>query len=162
MTETDPVETAWRIHAVLVDWTGKVDAKAGFALALESAAAVIAFPDSGHRPGELDGVLPVTLFWVGAALLGLSALASMSVVSPRLRSSAGRDLENHFLYFGDLRTWEPDRLAAQLRRTSPLESLTHQLVIMSQILWTKNRRVRQSLALAVTGWTSVVLAWLLG
>ncbi|WP_306337683.1 Pycsar system effector family protein [Streptomyces sp. KL118A] len=162
MAETDPVETAWRIHAVLIDWTGKVDAKAGFALALESAVAVIAFSGSDHSPTDLDGVLPMVLFWLGAAVLGLSAIASMSVISPRLGRRAGPPRENHFLYFGDLRHWAPERLTEKLSQTSPLDALTHQLVIMSQILWIKSRRVQQSLALAIVGWTFVVLAWLLG
>lgn len=41
------LETAWRIHAGLGEWTSKVDAKASFALALESAgvATVIALSD---------------------------------------------------------------------------------------------------------------------
>ncbi|MET8685279.1 Pycsar system effector family protein [Streptomyces sp. NPDC004732] len=162
MAETDPVETAWRIHAVLIDWTGKVDAKAGFALALESAVAVIAFSGSDDRLAELDGVLSLILFWLGAALLGLSAIASMSAISPRLGRRAGPHRENHFLYYGDLRHWAPERLAEKLGQTSPLDALTHQLVVMSQVLWIKSRRVQQSLALAVVGWAFVVLAWLLG
>ena len=36
-TDKDTLDTAWRIHGALVDWTGKVDAKASFAFALESA-----------------------------------------------------------------------------------------------------------------------------
>ncbi|MEU7581634.1 Pycsar system effector family protein [Streptomyces sp. NPDC041068] len=163
MAETDPVETAWRIHGVLVEWTGKVDAKASFALTLESAAlgAVLALSGSGHRLTELDDALPRTLFWLGASLLGLSALASVSVVAPRLRSGPGHSRENHFVYFGDLRCWESERPAERLRQTSPLESLTHQLVTMSQVVWVKNKRIRQSLTLAVIGSVSIVLAWLL-
>ena len=32
----DATDTAWRIHGALVDWTGKVDTKASFALTIES------------------------------------------------------------------------------------------------------------------------------
>ncbi|PSM37822.1 hypothetical protein C6Y14_40030 [Streptomyces dioscori] len=164
MAETDPVETAWRVHTVLTDWAGKVDAKAAFALTLESAAlgALIAVSGPGHRLGELDSTLPKVLFWLGVALLGLAALAAVSVVSPRLRSEPGLDRENHFIYFGDLRHWDPQHLAERLGQVSPLESLTRQLVTMSQVVWVKHQRVRQSLMLAIAGSASVVLAWLLG
>ncbi|MCT9080107.1 Pycsar system effector family protein [Streptomyces fulvoviolaceus] len=164
MAERDAVETAWRIHAALADQTGKVDAKAGFALTLESAAlgAVIAFSGSGRRLGQLDGGAAPVLFWLGAVLLGLSALASVSVVSPRLGTERGHDRERHFVFMGDLRHWDPQRLAEKLADTSVLDSLTRQLVSMSQIAWVKHRRVRQSLVLAVGGAVSIVLAWLLG
>lgn len=32
------LDTAWRIHGALVDWTGKVDSKASFTVGVESAA----------------------------------------------------------------------------------------------------------------------------
>ncbi|GAA3295931.1 Pycsar system effector family protein [Streptomyces cinereospinus] len=162
--ETDAVETAWRIHAALVDWTGKVDAKAGFALTLESAAlgAIVAFSGSRYRLGELHGTVPTVLFWAGAALLGLAALAAVSVVSPRLATARGHDWRQNFVYFGDLRHWEPDRLAEKLADTSALAPLSRQLVVMSRVVWAKQLRVRQSLLLAVAGVLAVVLAWLLG
>jgi hypothetical protein len=164
MAETDPVETAWRIHTALVDWTGKVDAKAGFALTLESAVigAIVAFSKADHHPVQADGTAPRMLFWLGAALLGASAVASVSVVSPRLRAGERQDRREHFVYFGDLRHWEPERLSEALRTTSPLTALSHQLVDMSEIAWTKHRRVRQSLVLAMAGVLVIALAWLLG
>ncbi|GAA2273562.1 hypothetical protein GCM10010145_44980 [Streptomyces ruber] len=164
MTETDPVETAWRIHAALADWTGKVDAKAGFALTLESAllGAVVALSGPGHRPGRLEGTAPAVLFWSGVALLALAALASVSVVSPRLQPRHERDADQHFVYFGDVRHWDPEHLAEKLTTTSPLMSLACQLVEMSRIAWAKHQRVRQSLVLAVAGVIVTALAWLLG
>ncbi|MFI9614086.1 Pycsar system effector family protein [Streptomyces sp. NPDC052023] len=162
--ERDAVETAWRIHATLTDWTGKVDAKAVFALTLESAAlgAVIAFSGSRYSLGELDGTFAQVLFWLGAGLLGLAALAAVSVVSPRLGTAQGHDWRQNFVYFGDLRHWEPERLAEKLADTSPLAPLSRQLVDMSRVIWAKQQRVRQSLLLAVAGVVVVVLAWLLG
>ncbi|GAP51901.1 Pycsar system effector family protein [Streptomyces azureus] len=164
MAETDPVETAWRIHAALADWTGRVDAKAGFALTLESAVlgALVALSGSGHHLGQVHGTVPRLLLWLGVALLGLAALASVSVVSPRLRSQPGHDPNQHFVYFGDLRHWDPEHLTEKLTTTSPLPSLTRQLVDMSQIAWAKHQRVRQSLVLAVAGVAVTALAWLLG
>lgn len=164
MTQTNPVETAWRIHAALADWTGKVDVKAGFALTLESAAlgVIVALAKADHHPAQVDGVAPRILFWLGAALLGVAAIASVSVVSPRLRAGQPRDPREHFVYFGDLRHWDPERLAETLTTTSPLNALTSQLVDMSEIVWAKHRRVRQSLLLAVAGILLTALAWLLG
>ncbi|MFI9328086.1 Pycsar system effector family protein [Kitasatospora sp. NPDC052868] len=165
MAETDPVETAWKIHASLQDWTGKVDAKAAFALTLESAAigALTAFFGTGNQPERLTGVFPKTVFWLGIALLALSALAAVSVVSPRLRSKGGGDdWREHFVYFGHLRHWEPARLAEKLSATPPLETLSRQLVVMSEIAWKKHRRVQQSLQFAVAGVAAVGLAWIVG
>src|SRR5829696_4610104 len=84
------VETVWKIHAALVDWTGKVDTKASFALALESAviAAIISLTGSGRRLSGLSGFWPLLGFWVGSLCLLLAALAAASVVAPRLRASA--------------------------------------------------------------------------
>ncbi|MFI9154871.1 Pycsar system effector family protein [Streptomyces sp. NPDC053367] len=163
MAETDAVETAWRIHSALADWTGKVDAKAGFALTLESAAlgAMVAFAKADHHPAQAADTAPRLLFWLGAVLLGVAALASVSVVSPRLRTRRPHDWREHFVFFGDLRHWEPARLAETLTTTSPLNSLTRQLVDMSEIAWAKHRRVRQSLVLAVAGVLVTALAWLL-
>jgi hypothetical protein len=51
------VETAWRIHTELGNWTAKVDAKASFALTLESAATagVIALSTNDHVLANLHG-----------------------------------------------------------------------------------------------------------
>src|SRR3712207_62647 len=37
VSQQDPVDTAWRIHGAIADWTGKVDTKASFVLTIESA-----------------------------------------------------------------------------------------------------------------------------
>jgi hypothetical protein len=158
LSGTDPVDTAWRIHASLSESTGRVDAKASFAVSLESAvlAALIALY-RGDVPG---GTAAKVLFWIGALALALSALAAVSVVSPRLGSKDSGNWRDHFLYFGDLRHWNADDLSRKLRDTSALSSLTRQLVVMSEIAWIKHRRVQQSLVLAVIGSGLAALSWM--
>ncbi|MFJ8669757.1 hypothetical protein [Streptomyces sp. NPDC093600] len=57
MSASDPRETAWRIHAALGEWTARVDAKASFALTLESAAlaGIAALSDKNRLFSNLTG-----------------------------------------------------------------------------------------------------------
>ena len=160
MSGTDPLDTAWRIHASLSESTGRVDAKASFAVSLESAVlAALVVLYRGDEPGNAGAKV---LFWVGGLTLALSALAAVSVVSPRLGSKDSGDWREHFLYFGDLRHWDAAELSQKLAETSALSSLTRQLVVMSEIAWVKHRRVQQSLVLAVIGSGLAALAWVVG
>ena len=148
------VETAWKIHAALVDWTGKVDTKASFALALESAviAAIISLTGSGRRLSGLSGFWPLLGFWVGSLCLLLAALAAASVVAPRLRASATKkEWRDNYIYFGHLRHWSAPDLAKALTKRDLLPVLSRQLVAMSRVAWRKHRRVQASLVLAVIG-----------
>jgi hypothetical protein len=154
MSVPDPVETAWKIHTALSDWTGKVDAKASFALTIESAALAVIVGLSGadHRFGNLRGFWQNAPFWGGVFLLGLSALAAVSVVAPRIRAnSVEPEWADNFIYFGHLKFWQPDQLEQALKDTDPLPALSRQLVVMSRIAWTKHRRVQVSLWLAIAG-----------
>ncbi|MGA5820532.1 Pycsar system effector family protein [Kitasatospora sp. NPDC094028] len=163
MSNEEAVKTAWQIHGSLTEVTGRVDAKASFALTIESAAlgAIVALSGTGTTLGRTSGALAATLFWLGVAVLALAAVAAVSVVVPRGEGKQPSDPPN-FVYYGQLRHWTPDRLATELRDTDPLPVLTRQLVEMSRIIWVKDRRVRQSLLLAVVGCGLVALAGLLG
>lgn len=157
----DPVDTAWRIHQALSDWTGQVDAKASFVLSIESAALAVVVGLSGadHRFGQLRGFWAQLLFWSGVAVLVLALLAAVSVVAPRTRANQLRgEWRSNFIYFGHLRHWRPEELAAQLRRADPLPALTRQLVIMSEIAWQKHRKVQNSFVLAIAGAALIALA----
>jgi hypothetical protein len=70
VTCEEATKTAWQVHSVLAEWTRTVDAKASFALAMESAAlaGVAALSGSGHRLGSVSGALPKTALWTGLAL----------------------------------------------------------------------------------------------
>lgn len=153
-TVQSSTETAWRIHASLADWTGKVDAKAAFALSIESAvlAGTAALSRDGGPLHDVSGAAPTGLLWAGTALLALSVLLSVAAVAPRLKGgpphpggSAG------FVYFGHLRHWDPARLEESIRTGDALPALSRQLVVMSQVAWRKHRLVQASLAAATAG-----------
>ncbi|MFC0005431.1 Pycsar system effector family protein [Micromonospora siamensis] len=161
MTSTDPAETAWKIHAALVDWTGKVDAKASFALTIESAvlAGAVGLSNSGSRFGNLTGVWPLLIFWAGAGLLAVSVVLSVLVVMPRTRNkNVPTEWPSNFIYFGHLQHWSPEPLEQALRDLDPLPMLSRQLVVMSKIACTKHRRVQESFAAALVGAFLLVIA----
>lgn len=153
-SRAEAAKIAWQIHASLHESTRTVDAKASFALAMESAAlaGIAALSGSGRSLDRVTGVAEVIL-WLGVALIGLSAVLAVLVVVPR-HNGQGRSPnpgEDEFLFYGHLRHWTPDDLAQRLARADPLPTLSRQLVVMSAIAWTKHRRVQQSLLLAVIG-----------
>jgi Family of unknown function (DUF5706) len=158
--EVKAVDTAWKIHAAIVDWTGKVDTKASFTLALESAAiaAIVSLSANGRRLSDLTG-WPSAIFWIGLGLVLLGALLSASVVAPRLRSTATKnEWPENFVYFGHLRHWDPEELANKLKEADILPVLSRQLVNMSRVSWTKHRRVQVSLIFGISGAALVFIA----
>lgn len=171
MSRSEPqecaIETAWRIHAVLMDWTGKVDVKAAFALSLQSAVltalaalAVAGSPRALRRPGDAP---VVACYLVGIGLLVASVALSVYVVRPQLdRARARVDWNHGFIYFGHLRHWDPADLAVTLASTGALAVVSQQLVDISRICWRKHRMVQWSLALATLGTLLAVTAGVLG
>ena len=161
MTDHEPVDTAWRIHGAVADWTGKVDAKASFALTIESAvlAGIITLSGSGHRLHGPAGFWPRTMYWVGTSLVILGACLAVLVVAPRLRGGkVSGEAGRNFVYFGHLQHWTPGELEDALQNRDVLPVLTRQLVVMSQIAWTKHIRVKWSLYAASAGSVLVALA----
>ncbi|MFC5801172.1 Pycsar system effector family protein [Streptomyces formicae] len=159
----DPLDTAWRVHGALVEWTGKADSKAAFALTLQSTGlavvAVLVSTQRGLNPS--GGVAAVAFLVIGAALLALGAGFAVAAVSPSLGMGQGGQrpvARDAFLYFGHLRLWDPGELEATLRQTDPLPSLTRQLVVMSSIAWAKHRRVQWSLTCGAAGVVFVVVS----
>ncbi|MCX5215634.1 DUF5706 domain-containing protein [Kitasatospora sp. NBC_00240] len=163
MTTSDPVavETAWKIHAALADWTGKVDAKASFALTVESAVlvAIGAIFNAGDRLRHLTGFWTNGFFWTGVAFIAVAALYAIAVVSPNIRRRAmPTEGSENFVFFGHLKQWKADDLVEALKTKDPLPVLSRQLIVMSEIAWTKHARVRISFILAVVGSALVALA----
>ena len=157
------LDLAWRIHAALVDWTGKVDTKASFAFAIESAI-VLAVVGQTKSPGlyaSLEGI-DRWLYGVGLALILVGILMAASVVTPRLRRRASkREWRENFIYFGHLRHWRPEQLAAHLQSIEdPLPILSRQLVNMSKIAWSKHVLVQISMFAAGLGALSLGLVLL--
>lgn len=149
----DPIDTAWRIHSALIDWTGKVDTKASFALTLESAllVGVITLSSEGRVFHHLSG-WAVVWYVLGLLLLIAAVLCAAWVVRPRLRAAnlQTESIEN-FIYFGHLRHLTPHTVKQQLQGTTLLAVLSKQLVEMSKIAWTKHRLVQLSMSLAPLG-----------
>jgi hypothetical protein len=161
---TSPEETAWKIHSTLVDWTGKVDTKASFALTVESGilVAVTALSGSGRRLGRIDGCA-LWAFYIGVAALAIGALFAISVVSPNLRKAkVTPESQDNFVFFGHVRHWDPAELETALRERDSLPVLARQLVVMSEIAWKKHERVKKSFALAVFGAFLVAMAGIFG
>ena len=164
--DPDAVETAWRIHAANADWTGKVDSKASFALAIESAivAGVVALASDQRRLSELDGFWTRAFFTVGAVALIAALLCVVRVVRHRLRSKSVKgEAPENFIYFGHAQHWAADDLAAALKEYDMLEMLSRQIIDISRIAWMKHRMLQLSMTLTTTGVSLVgVAAWLNG
>jgi Family of unknown function (DUF5706) len=148
-------ESAWRIHEALMDWTGKVDAKATVVLSLESAVVTALAALSGNWPLPAAGRCPTALvlcYWTGVGLLVLSVAISVLVVLPRLgRGASGRRWRDGYVYFGHLRHWETADLVDAMRVHDILPVLARQLIAISRICWRKHRLVQVSIALACGG-----------
>ncbi|MFD7137453.1 Pycsar system effector family protein [Streptomyces sp. NPDC059894] len=160
--QVSAVETAWRIHSALADWTGKVDAKAAFALTVESAAlaltAVLRSSSHADPGGAPPGLSVPALATAGMGLLTVAALLAVLAVVPRMGDERVPRSGPGFIYFGDLRGLAPEELAQILRTTDPLPVLSRQLVVMSKIAWRKHRCTQASLALAAAGLVTAALA----
>jgi hypothetical protein len=161
----DPLETAWKLHSAIADWTGKADSKASFSLTLQATilAALGVLAGTGRVFSDVSSGLALFLLWLGASLLGIGATFAVVAISPNLRKERrGPRRDDDFLYFGHLRAWEPCDLERALREKDPLPALSRQLVVMSEIAWTKHRRVQWSLSLAVAGAVTLALATAIG
>jgi hypothetical protein len=163
-SDKEALDTAWRIHGALVDWTGKVDAKASFAFALESAALGVIVTLSGKDRlfGALEGPWQNISYVIAAAALVLGAGCAMLVVIPRLRATkVGKEWRDNFIYFGHLKYWAPENLPAKIKATDLLPVITNQMVRMSKIAWMKHVLVVISLILAsAAGLSLLVCAFL--
>jgi hypothetical protein len=153
------IETAWRIHGALSDWTGKVDAKASFAFALESAgiATAVALGDENKLYSKLEGPWQEVLYYGGMLALTLAAAFAVWVVIPRLRGKyLLQEYSNNFIYFGHLKFWNPKHLPAAIKQKDLLPVLTLQMVEMSKISWKKHIAVEVSMYLAIAGGAALV------
>lgn len=153
------LETAWKIHAAIVDWTGKVDTKAAFAFALESAGIglVITLTAKDRIFAVLTGPLQNVVYYAGGLALVLAAACAMWVVIPRLRMwHVAKEWPDNFVYFGHVQFWESDKLAQKIRDTELLPVLTKQMIGMSKIAWRKHLLVKLSMIFASIGGISYI------
>jgi hypothetical protein len=153
-----PVDTAWRIHDAQMDWTGKVDAKAAFALTIHSALLALAVAlFSG-----LDEPLAYGLYATSCVLLIAGAILAAVVVSPRLRSKGlAKASRRHSIYFGHARHLSAEQLEQRLRLEEPLPQIAQQIVVMADIAWAKHVRAAWSIWLGVAGGIALLATALL-
>ncbi|MEU1512943.1 Pycsar system effector family protein [Streptomyces sp. NPDC005811] len=141
-----------------------MDAKASFALTLESAAlaGIVALSDEGRLFGSLYGWGARALLWTGSVLILAGAVLAILVVTPRLRSRSALEHEapQSFIYFGHLQFWKPEDLETALQRQDMLPMLSRQLINTSKIAWRKHRFVQVSFLLAAIGGAFVFFAGL--
>ncbi|WP_404433898.1 DUF5706 domain-containing protein [Microbacterium lacus] len=162
LLQSNAVDTAWRIHQAQVDWTGKVDAKATFAFAIESAAiaTVVALTATDRLYSSLVGIWQA-VYYLGLVSLMVAAGFAALVVIPRLRSKhLQKESDDNFVYFGHARLWNASDLELALVSRDILPQLSRQIVGMAQIAWTKHVRVQWSFRLAALGGVALVLCGL--
>lgn len=157
MSEGDAaaIETGWRIHGALCDWTGKVDSKATFLSAIDVAvlAGIVALRGDGHQLADLRGAWQNAAFAAGSSFLVLATFLVLMVVTPQLGKSKlfQSEAEENFIFFGHLKHWDPEQLAAALKDRNPMPTLSRQLVVMSKIAWRKHRLLQASVWFTVLG-----------
>jgi pycsar effector protein len=152
--ESAAIDTAWRIHGAIADWTGKVDAKASFCVAIESAAlvAVVNLTSDRRLFDELPTDAERFAFYSGLSLVTAGLLSAVYVVTPRLRRFKTRkEWADNFIYFGHLRKWRPEDLESRISSAPILTILSTQLINMSKIAWRKHVMVQASLVLGFAG-----------
>ncbi len=159
------IEDAWRIHAALVDWTSKVDQKASFVLAIESAAVLGVISLSERESGKdkllssLNSILELLAYRIGVVFLVVAVILVAAAVIPQLRRNEVSDeSDRNFIFFGHLKSWKQEELTQALRERDVLPVLSRQLIKMSEIAWKKHRRLQRSLWLAGAGIGLVGLA----
>lgn len=153
------VETAWAIHAAQSDWTGRVDAKATFAFAAESAAiaTVVALTAEDRLYSHLNDQWMWNVF--ALALIGMIVAAGLAawVVVPRLRKKlVDAEAHRNYIYFGHARRWNAEDLERAMLRDDILPQLTRQITIMADIAWWKHRVMQASLWMAVASGSMLV------
>ncbi|GHF97408.1 Pycsar system effector family protein [Streptomyces thermodiastaticus] len=166
VTQEDATRHAWQLQGTLAESTRTADAKASFALAIESAmlAAMVTLAGSEHGLGRISGALARTVLWTGVALLAVSVVLAVLAVLPR-HDREGRRRPVHqddFVFYGHIRHLTAAELEESLRGHDPLPALSRQIVAMSRILWIKQRLVRQSLLIAVGGGVLIAVGALTG
>lgn len=144
----DGLDNAWRLHDAQMEWTGKVDAKAAFALTVQAAllgAAVVLLDD-------MKSGLEYTLLGVSAVLVLAGTVFAAAVVAPQLRGKElAKEAKSNFIFFGHARLWKPKHLARKLKRSDLTDQLARQVVVMADIAWKKHRRVTWSIWLGLAG-----------
>lgn len=146
-------ELAWRVHENAKGWISQVDIKSAAALAIE--AAVLGFAFSLVTNADTLAQLTSLARWIvggGLLLLLASVVLSTLVLLPRIKLKEPKPADRGYLYFGHLRHWTKDKLAATLARNQVSDGqIADQVIKMSQIAWRKHAHLQWSLHLLLAG-----------
>lgn len=100
---------------------------------------------------------------IGVISLLCAVATAVAALVPRLGRTTDHRANHrqHTIYFGHLRHWQPDQLAARLRTAGhddPFPMLARQLIEMSHRNWAKHRHIQISIALPLAGIILITLA----
>lgn len=153
--ESQTEQRAWEIYRAHTEWVARVDTKASILLTLQGVAlgVVVSLTDT-HKAlawGTLtEDPLRLVMFFVGVVFLALAILRALAVIVPEVGKRKKQGTPRDFIFFGDSRQWDAEKLAPALQR-SVTDQLAAQIVILGGIAWTKNRNARWSAWLFVAG-----------
>jgi hypothetical protein len=157
------IEFAWRVHQAQEQWSTRADTKATVVFTVE--AAVIAAVVAAFGNTTLAGVIVgwrLVLVWLGIIASVVAIAAASIVVMPQLGRRESMEQDGHFIYFGDLRFWHPDDLAAKLTDLSEAEQIVElsvQLTRTSVGNWRKYFLLRAAVVAALIGAVILVVAF---
>jgi hypothetical protein len=164
-SQRDSAGVAWRIYDNLNDWTARVDTKASIVLAVEAAslALVVGLGGEGSALDPGSGLARWSL-GIGVLLLCCGVVFAGLVVLPQLRGwRLSRESKKNFVYFGHIRSWDPDALAKAIGSDPDmLDQVSRQVVIMSKIVWLKHIWLQWSLYSLIAALFFVVPVYFLG
>ena len=149
-------ELAWRLHTLQETSIARVDVKASIMLTLEGLllAAVAAGQTWSRDAGEDTWIRALSLS--GFALLTLGMLFAGAAVQPVIGSArrTRTEREDHTIYFGHLRHWTAETLAARLPSLDDERQvlmLSREIVTAARLTWRKLRLLQVSVAVTLLG-----------
>jgi hypothetical protein len=150
------VDFAWQVHAVQEQWSARADTKATVVFTVEAAviAAVVAAFGNAAVAASMTG-WRIVLVWLGVLASAVAIGAAAFVVAPQLGSKRKLAQERHVIYFGHLRSWEPQELAQRLEKltdSAGLSELSVQLTRTAAGNWRKYVLLRVAVILALSSW----------
>jgi hypothetical protein len=152
------------LHALQVEWIAKADSKAAQALLVQSTVLGVlgALGVFGRDLGGDRSTTSKVLALIAVTLLMAAAASSALAISPVLSLRSQGEGRVGVAYFGELRSYTREGLEQELLGGDVLPMLSGQLIVLSDIAWSKFRWVRRSLLLGLSGAITLVTAALIG
>lgn len=155
------IDTAWRTHEAIRDWTGKAEAKASFALLIESAmvTGTIALSMDRRLFSALSGA-SLTFYILGIVFLAFAISTAIFAVVPQIRRRPAKETyHDNWVFFGHLQFWKnPEDLVSAWKYRDVLPVLARQAIFMSRVAWRKHRLLQASLIAATLSAVAFVVA----